>query len=396
LGSVTTGEYGTRVEQAASFGVAVDHNVQGLACVRFVDPSESVLHHIAGQLGVSSGEPCGDPDICVTFVDRFDDEESLRLLELNNMPFAYSKNHFYLLDDKGYRTRLDFRQIGQRLDLVCERGITEIPLLTSLLSLTLIRKGHLMLHASAFSYRGKGILATGWQTGGKSEMLLAFMNAGAAYVSDDWTLVRHGDHKLCGLRSDVNIWNWQFEQLPLFRKRISSAAQRRLRLLATYRRVYKMLTGAPGKRKRNYESSGSMLRRLLAKIDREAARTARVSTSPGKLFQDQVTTGPVSLDVAFLANVVQDEPLNVVPVEPREVAERMLASQAYERRDLRDAYHKFRFAFPERAAGTLESLEAQELLLLTQSLGNRKTYEVTHPYPVSLADLYQVAEPFCR
>ena len=366
----------------------VDHSVHGLATIRLVAPAESVVRAMIRQLGVSRGEPGRDADIHITFVERFEERPDMRVLELYREPFAFDEENFYLLDGRGYRTRIDFSRFDTRIDLVCERGVEEIPLLTSLLSLSLLRKGHMMLHASAFKYRGKGILVTGWQTGGKSEMLLAFMDAGAYYISDDWTIIRGDDHKMCGLTSDVSMWDWHLQQLPRYRKRIGSSARRRLRLIGIYRLLYHALVrGRVG-------GGGALALRLLALVDREGARTARVSSSPALLFREQINTEPASIDRVFLANVVQDQ-LDVVPILPQEIAERMVASQAYERRDLTDAYCKFRFAFPGRGSGGLEAMQAQELLILSKALAGREAYEILHPYPVSLAELYRLAEPFC-
>ncbi len=81
---------------------------------------------------------------------------------------------------------------------------------------------------------------------------------------------------------------------------------------------------------------------------------------------------------------------------PEEVAQRMAASLAYERSSLIAAYNQFRFAFPDRRNNFLESVREQEQRLLTRALRDVPTYELVHPYPVSLHELYDAAVAFCR
>jgi len=54
-----------------------------------------------------------------------------------------------------------------------------VPHLLAVINLTALAKGVLPLHASAFTYRGLGVLATGWAKGGKTETLLEFAWLGA-------------------------------------------------------------------------------------------------------------------------------------------------------------------------------------------------------------------------
>jgi hypothetical protein len=74
----------------------------------------------------------------------------------------------------------------------------------------------------------------------------------------------------------------------------------------------------------------------------------------------------------------------------------MVSSLAYERRDLMEAYYKFRFAFPERSSELIEVALEREREVLRAVLEGKSAYEIRHPYPVSLADLYAETESYCR
>jgi hypothetical protein len=56
---------------------------------------------------------------------------------------------------------------------------------------------------------------------------------------------------------------------------------------------------------------------------------------------------------------------------------------------------QFRFAFPDRACAALETVRERELALLVDALHDLPAYELRHPYPVDLHDLYDAADPYC-
>jgi hypothetical protein len=305
---------------------------------------------------------------------------------LNGTTFAFDDEAFYLLDRRGRRTRIDLANVDTLIELQCERNIGEIPLLVPFLSLLLLRKGHVLLHASSFVYDDKGILVAGWQSGGKSEMLLAFMAAGAHYLADEWTIVDGRDGTMRGLTSTVNIWDWQFRYLPQYWARIAPVDRRRIQLARAYQRLLRTLPGA--------SSGKSLPLRLLRHLEQEAAHVARAATSPQKLFGSYISQEPAPLDRIFLASVTQDTTM-VTPRDPADIARRMVASLAYERHDLWTAYHQFQFAFPDQATDFLTWASTEESNILPRALAERPAYEISHPYPVPLRDLYDAAAQFC-
>src|SRR5438067_2311495 len=81
---------------------------------------------------------------------------------------------------------LHLDQIGGPVEIVCERGVGAVPLLTAIVNLTALGRGALPLHGSAFEHEGTGVVTTGWSKGGNTESLLAFTARGARYVADEW------------------------------------------------------------------------------------------------------------------------------------------------------------------------------------------------------------------
>jgi hypothetical protein len=365
----------------------IDHSVHGLATIRLVCAPQQMVNAVIKELGHSQGAPSDEPDICVTFTDKIAGSGKLRLIGLNEA--AFDDENFYLLDNMGRRIRVDFDRLGERCELVCERGVSAIPVLVPILGLLLLRKGYVLLHSSSFVYEDKGILVTGWQKGGKTEMLLPFMAAGAYYLADEWTIVSGEDGTLRGLSGIAQIWSWHLRYLPQFWARTKAIDRYRIRLVRLYQWLYRALPESL----REWISPFPFLHRL--SLEGGVSLLGQVRSSPQSLFGEHVWQGPANLDRVFFASAVQGE-TSVLPIESEEIARRMVASLAFERRELLTAYNQFRFAFPDRNNEHLETASEQELRLLSQALAGRPAYQIWHPYPVSLHELYEAAVPFCR
>lgn len=369
-------------------GQVIEHSVHGLVTIRLEGAPVRIVEAIIGQLGPSQtpcASPSTEPDITVSFSEKLSTCGELRLLELNQA--AFDDKSFYLLDGEGHRARIDFSSVGEPCHVECELGINSVPLLLPLVGLRLLRKGYVLLHSAAFVYRGEGILVTGWQKGGKTEMLLSFMQAGARYVSDEWTIVGGEPPRLYGLAGRVKVWDWHLHSLPRYLARIPSTSKYRLRLLWLYRK----LMAQPGLSDLKRGPFG-----LLHELSREAGSVflGLVSVSPNVLFAGNVWAGAAPLDRVFLALLGQDG-IEAQPADPSEIARRMVSSLAYERSSLLEAYHKFRFAFPDRSNMLIETAQDREQEILLGALAGKPSYEIRHPYPVSLAAMYAAAASCC-
>jgi hypothetical protein len=377
------------MEQArggAAVDAAGDYSVHGLVTIRLENAPASAREALVHELGAAAGAGSGPPDITVTFTPRLRPAGELRFLDVGQA--AFDDQSFYLLDDAGRRTQIDFTALGTPCRLLCEMGVRRIPLLVPLVSLALLGKGYALLHASSFVYQGRGALVTGWKKGGKTEMLLAFMAAGAHYLADEWTIVGGETARLYGLAALVPTRDWHLRQQPRLWRRITSRDRLRLRLFRLYRGFYdatpalRALPSIPGQ--------------ALRELRREdgAARLGLAVNPPDDLFPGRVWRGPAPLDRVFLG-VAAAGPISVAPAPPEVIAQRMVHSLAYERADLLRAYQQFRFAFPDRESPAIEGAQARELGALTQALAGAPAFEIRHPYPVPLAALYHAAKPYC-
>jgi hypothetical protein len=363
----------------------VDHTIHGLVTIRLTDAPAAVLQSIERLFGTSSGgDDTNEPDIVVSFTDELETRGPVRLLGLREA--AFDSESFYVVDVGGQRSRLDFESLGDAMEIACERGVRSIPLLLPVVGLRLLRKGHVLLHSSAFRYRDQGTLVCGWQKGGKTEMLLAFMAAGAEYVSDEWTILSRDGKTVYGLPSIVQVWSWQLRELPELSSRLTRPERARLAALRGFQRLYPHL-------RRVHNASGfpaDVLQRL--SLDGGNALVGQVRAPPERLFGDRIRRAPMPLDRVFLATS-SESGTSLRGISSADVSERAAASLSWERRRLLTAYDQFRFAFPDRRSSWLEQASDEEQALLSDALRPHPAHEVTHPYPVRLKELFDAAAP---
>ena len=356
----------------------VDFDMHGLAGIRLIGASPVEAAAVRRQLGPLEGALDREPDIVISFVDRLKTTSRVRFLGLHEAGFTDEK--FLLLRSKhksAAKVEFDFTEIGGQTRIVCERGLRAVPLLIPILNLTLLAKGVLPLHASAFVHEGTGVVATGWSKGGKTEALLAFTARGAEYVGDEWVYVSKDGLRVCGIPEPIRIWHWQLGQLPEYAALIGKREHARLRAL-------ELLLGRDDALRR---AGGSRLAALLR-------RQLYVDVDPHRLFGSLgELTAP--FDRLFLLVSHDASEVTVEPVDPLEVARRMVFSLQHERLDFMAYYLKSRFAFPDAVSSVVEGAEELQRKVLAQAFAGKPAYVVHHPYPFSLAALFEAMSRHC-
>jgi hypothetical protein len=355
-----------------------DYDVHGLVGVRLVDATEREVAAVDRQLGpVKTPAPLTrEPDIVVRFVDRVEGDKPVRLLGAAEAGFT--EDAFLVLRSKHKaraRVLFDLERVGQPgFEIVCDRGIPAVPLLTATINLTVLGKGEaLPLHGAAFTYNGSGVVVTGWSKGGKTESVLAFTARGATFVGDEWVYLTADGTRVHGLPEPMRLWDWQLRQLPEVRRRIGADDRRRLAALRL--------------------ASKTAGRRTPPRVANLLAKQQHADVAPEALFGDLSPSG--SFDRLFFASSWERPDTEVRPIDPLEVADRMAFSLRYERAPLQSHYEMFRFAFPGRANPLLEEAPDREQELLRKVLAGKPSFMVDHPYPVDLAQLFEAMSPHC-
>lgn len=365
---------------------AVDYDLHGLVGIRLVGASVSDADAVSGQLGSIRSELSRDPDIVLQFVPRLSGSSDLQYLGLDDGGF--DRRSFYVLQRERTqlrRARLAFDELGDRFEIVCESGLGHVPHLIAVVNLTMLAKGLVPVHGSAFTYDGTGALVTGWAKGGKTEILLGLVARGAKYVGDEWVYVDEGGRRMYGIPEPIRIWDWHLDHIDRYRHVIRRAPRA---WMWSTRRVGALSRALPDRLAST--ASGRMAIRVLEAVERQAF----VRIPPERLFGRERCALEGQLDKVFLA-VSHDSPrVTVEPANPEEIADRIVFSHEYERLDLISRYLQSRFAFPDRASTLLEHARERERELLGRALAGKEAYTIRHPFPAPIPVLVEALLPF--
>lgn len=333
------------------------------------------LASLRRQLG-GGIRPLGDrpADIEVTY--GADPPAGLRLIGTNDA--AADEHSFYVWGDSGdaapVRLELDERPPFR---LYAPKGTARLPILVQLVSAAAAGKGYIPLHASAFRWKGKGVLVAGWSKGGKTEALLAFMGRDATYVGDEWLFMAADRPVVSGIPEPIRVRDWHLHDLPELRGRLTR--RQRLRLAATE---------VAGTATAHLSRQVAAARPLARLMDRQ--RHTRVD--PLRLFGPDRCTDRTAIDVVFLMMSATSTPVRADPVDPSTAARRIAASTLHEHLRLLEVELKRRYGRPDRHTPLWDRLDPTGSDLADR-LSDLPTYEVVHPYPVSTPALFWVMAP---
>jgi hypothetical protein len=225
----------------------------------------------------------------------------------------------------------------------------------------MLARDALPLHGGAVVLDDRGVLATGWSKGGKTEIVLGLMARGGRFVADEWCYLLPGDREVLGLKHPVRVWEWQLAQSPHLTAALTSRQRARLAVTKQLARV----------------------RPLSAQL----TPTLGVSAPPVHLFGADRLLDRCRLDVLVLVESYDDSSIRATRIDGAEVATRMTASLEAERADLAADVLRYRFALPHLPAPDLAAVARREADLLHQAFDSAPAWLVQHPYPVDLAAL---------
>jgi hypothetical protein len=366
--------------------MSLDFDLHGVLGIRVVNATGKDATSFALRFGYYQGPLDREADITI----RFEDElapPSMTYIGLNST--AFSKDRFYLLDKKDGKVvaQIPMDNIGKRCEIVFQSGIGIKDLLFEIIKFTLLSKGYIPIHASAFQYDGMGALVVGWKKGGKTEALVSFVNQGANYVGDEIVILSPDGETMFGLPIGVTLWDWQFKYIPRLVPKVSLERKilfRGIHLLESIdRRIHR------GVLKRVFPSE------TLARAMPFLRRGLKISRSPQKLFTKRLCQGKVSVDKLFLIMSHSNPEIAVGSCSPSEVADRMASSNEFELSNFLQDYRAYKFAFPNVRNRFLDEISEKQGLLLRRALQGKEAYKVMHPYPVPLDQLFEQMLPYC-
>ena len=371
---------------ATAPGPHVDFDLHGLVGVRLVRPALADAVAIGRQLGLEPTSLSREPDVVVRFVDRLAASGPLIYV---GPDAAFDEEAFFLFAGKGgrrARVQISLGRIGEQVQITCERSIGVVPLLHPILSVVMLRKRVLSLHASAFVFRNTGVAILGWPRGGKTSALIGFMAEGAEFVGDDRVYVGEGGENLWGMNQPLEIRAWHVGDRPEYRALLGRHENARLRAADLLSRLERL--SAPGAPAR------SLVGRRWSRVVRSLKQQLSVDVDPRRLFGEN-TPPSARLDRLFIALTHSGPDVLVEPLDPDEARRRIGYLLRHERLPLTDAYLRFRFAFPQAESSLLERVEELERDALERVLSATPVYTVRHPHGVPTHRLFQAMLPYC-
>jgi len=363
----------------------VDYDVHGLIGIRLVHSTKQDEAAVTKQIGFSPTKLFREPDITIRYTNSIP-TYNLHLLGLNHS--GYSDDGFYLLENgrrKG-KARIPFEQIGKQCESVCENNLGPIPLLIAILNLTLLSKGNISLHASAFTYNQVGILVTGWAKGGKTEALFSFLNNGAKYLGDEWIVLNSNGEMMYGIPEPIRLWDWHLKYIP----EVSNGLKLEERLVFNGIRSLAKLNDSISRGKFKKFLPAKLLRKAMPALKRQL----NVTVLPSEIFGVDSCEVAKPEKVFLLVNHNGDD-YEASPIEPHEIAQRMVASIQFEQLPFMEYYSAFKFAFPEKRNSFIENAQSYQYEFLVRALDGKEAYKIIHPYPLSFPKLYEIMRPFC-
>jgi hypothetical protein len=360
----------------------VDLDLHGIVGIRLIRGSAEDVATVTKQVGATPAYLGRKPEILLEFVDGVVGTRDVRSIGVDDAGFGGEE--FYVFRGRGKArtaTAIRFEQAGLRSHILCESGAGAVPLLVPLMNLAALAKGFLPMHASAFSYNGSGLLATGWTKGGKTETLLGFMANGATYIGDEWVYLSGDGTQMFGLPQPITLWDWHLDDLPQYRTGLGWRRRARLRTNTVLKAAERV---APGR-----FVASRMTGRVLGLTERQLHVTIR----PEALFGASACERAGRLDkIVFLVSHESPEVV-VEAADPDEIANRMLFSLRYERLELLSNYFKFRFAFPDASNELIDGLDEVERESLPRALAGKDAYVVYHPFPAPIPALFDAIAP---
>lgn len=369
---------------------SLDFDLHGIVGIRLLNATAGDVAAVKRQLGPIQTPLSRTPNIVICFVEQIPFSSPVRYLGLDDVGFT--DDAFLVFRGKHQahvKVQIPFEHIGnQQCQIVCESGLPAVPLLIPILNLTALSRGALPLHASAFNYKGKGILTTGWSKGGKTEMLLTFAANGAEYIGDEWVYLSSDGQHMYGVPEPIRVWNWHLRELSYYKTKVSSSDLVRLRVLNMFIKTLDWMEKSPITR-------GSGLLKLSRRVNALLRKQIHVDLPPEKLFGTAVGTTKGNPDKVFFVATHEGPQITVHPIDPQEIVQRMVFSLQEERSEFLSYYKKFRFAFPDASNPFIEQIEETQRRILTSVLAGKEAYAVYHPYPFSLPGLFEVTRPYC-
>lgn len=364
-----------------------DFDIHGVVGIRLLDASPADLAAASKLLGCPCRSPLTAPDITLRFVENLP-VSGIRLLGSDQ--YGCTDDGFFLLQEgtRRAKVRIPFDQIGGPCEIVCARRLGSVPLLIPILSLTVLMRESVPVHASAVVYNGLGIMMAGWAHCGKTAALLGFASKGAEYVGEEWVLLSSNDQRMHGLVRPLELSRWHVASMPHVRTAMNLMSRCAFHGIGVLNGFEKMFSGE--------WIRGSLVFRSFHRASAAVEERLRLAVAPSAIFQDKIRSEGVPVDKIFLFFSHEDQRIEVEQVAPLDMARRLSLLFQHELTPLLGHDTAYRFAFPHQRNELMERAAKDSFRLLARAINGKDAYIVRLPYPYAFPELFDAIQPLCE
>jgi hypothetical protein len=326
--------------------------------------------------------PATDPDGPVFVVrgerpDRRSRYRELQLLAGDGHVTAYDGVRLWLLDgDAACAVPSD--DWGSGADVTIERGFPVARAFRSIirpaLQLAIAERAGVAVHASCVEVDGCAVLIAGWSESGKTETALAFVEAGASFLTDKWTVI-NTDRQAAAFPIGVGVRGWVLRYLPHLRHKLPLAARAQLGVAGAGKVLAAPLDRWKGDR-RVAQLAAIAVRRSIALADRAALTPSDIRRLYGET-RDPARQVPVSL-VAVLRTGSADA-IAIRDGDAEALSARLAQSAATERGDFLALLQ--RAAYAEGRVFDASPLIERDRRAIRSLFDSVPVIDVTAPFP---------------
>lgn len=292
---------------------------------------------------------------------------------LNLMPTRNGSRPICIIEaDQGLKQGLaiDFENFSPGCKLKCHPD-TPISELLPLINILLPATRSVSMHASAFTWKGRGIAITGNAGSGKTGALLAAINRGAGSIGDEclWLDRKAG---LRGILVDMEIRSDYFYELPNLKKEVSAI---------TLSEVYL------------YDLIGRCISHFLPKLSRKFKGRARAHLHPDIVKRH--LDPDARIDRLFISEVYTGANINVSRTSLSEIIPRLMQIQRTEFARQYELYQRFRDDSAGQRNEWMETLDRRMEELFNEALQNTQTYIIERPASITANALFNAIDETC-
>ena len=250
-------------------------------------------------------------------------------------------------------------------------------------------RGIVAVHGAAVVSDGRGVVVAGWSESGKTETALAFMEEGATFLSDKWTLVG-SDGTISCFPISVGVRRWMLEYAPTLRTALPATARLQLRLAG----VVAAVNGNPARERLLRGRRGGLAADALDRVVALAERAAISPTALSATYGDPPPVEPATLDAVVLLTTSPGALPSAEVADPGWAARRLARSATYERRRYLDLNRRVRYAQGEPRVTDVEAeIEDREEHHLHDVLQRVRVIEARAPFPCDPRRIVHAVRP---